>query len=374
MKVGILALSAKAYGGDTYFRSSLPWLDRLGGDGEYYVFTRDNRYSSLPLTFGRVRLVDCGTHIGDSPLRRLVWEQAVLPRLVREAKADVLYTANNLGVLAAPCPNVIAIRNMEPLAAGVAGLPVRLRTRLRLLRALTKVSIRRAARIIAVSGFVRDFLSGLGVPARKIRLVYHGVDVADTPRGPGTVREASAEGFLFSAGKFVRYANLGTLIHGYRAMRGMGVGQPLLIAGGAWDTKYELEVRRLVTTLGLAENVRFLGYVSHERMLELLSSCELFIFPSTLEACPFTLLEAMACGAPILSSRAAPMPEFAGAAAGYFDPLNSEDLAERAVALLARPEDLGRLGQEARRRAQGYGWDRSVRSLVDVLRETVATA
>ena len=373
-KVGILALSATAYGGDTYFRSFLPWLDQLGGDAEYVVFTRDGRYASLPLPNGRVRLVGCQTMIRGSALRRLLWEQLALPRIIQTLGLEVLYTANNLGVLASRCPFVISIRNMEPLAASLRRVPARLQARLIALRVLTRVSMRRAARIIAVSGYVRDHILGMGTPADKVRVVYHGVDARQPERGEEIVpsNERIHDGFIFSVSKFVRYANMETLIRGYHAMRATGVQQPLLVAGGSWDRRYEAEIRSLVRALDLDRSVRFLGYVPHAEVLSLLSTATLFVFPSTLEACPFTLLEAMACGATILTTRTGPMPEFCGDAAWYFEPFDSRALAQHATTLLARADERRRLAVEARSRGLQYGWEKSVPSLLSVLRDAAA--
>jgi glycosyltransferase involved in cell wall biosynthesis len=370
-KVGILAVSATAYGGDTYFRSLLPWLDQLGGDAEYLVFTRDGRYASLPLPNGRVRLVGCETKIRGSALRRLLWEQLVLPRLIGTLGLEVLYTANNLGVVAAECPVVISIRNMEPLAAPLGRVPVRLQARLIALRVLTRASMRKAARIIAVSRHVRDHILGMGIPAHKVRVAYHGVDVPKPGAGACSVASDGdlRRGFIFSASKFVRYANMETLIRGYHAMQAAGVQQPLLIAGGAWDNKYETEIRRLVRALDLDRSVRFLGYVNHAEVLALLRTATLFVFPSTIEACPFTLLEALACGATILTTRTGPMPELCGDAARYFEPFDSRAMAQEALTLLAEPDARRRLGTAARSRAGQYGWEKSVPALLAVLEE-----
>lgn len=367
-RVGVLALSATAYGGDTYFRSMLPWLDRLGGDAEYLVFTRDGRYASLPLPHGRVRLIE-RQRIGGSALRRLLWEQLVLPRLVGAFGIDVLYTANNVGVVAAPCPVVISIRNMEPLAADLRRVPRRLQARLVTLRVLTRVSLRRAARVIAVSEHVRDHVLGLGIPADKVRVIYHGVDVPPAGAGDEAVDDELKGGFIFSAAKFVRYANMETLVRGYHAMRAAGVTLPLLVAGGSWDPTYEAEIRGLVRALGLERSVRFLGYIPHAKVLALLRTTTLFVFPSTLEACPFTLLEAMACGATILTTQTGPMPEFCGDGAWYFDPFNSRSLAQQAMVLLSEPDANRQLAAMASLRATRYQWKDSVPALRAVLSE-----
>jgi len=367
-RVGILAISATAYGGNTYFRSMLPWLDGLGGGAEYLVFTTDRRYASLPLPHGRIRLIE-RPRIHASAVKRLLWEQLILPRLIGAFGLDVLYTANNVGVVTAPCPFVISIRNMEPLAADLRGMPRQLQARLITLRALTRVSLKRAARIIAVSEYVRNHILGLGISADKVRVVYHGVDVQEASARSGVVADDLKAGFIFSAAKFVRYANTETLIRGYHAMRASGVTKPLLIAGGSWDPVYEAEIRGLVRALDLERWVLFLGYIAHSEVLELLRTATLFIFPSTLEACPFTLLEAMACGATILTTRMGPMPEFCKDGARYFDPFDSRRLAQEAITLLNHPDERHWLAAVAKSRATLFQWKDSVLALLAVLKE-----
>src|SRR5207253_11227410 len=125
-------------------------------------------------------------------------------------------------------------------------------------RALSRASIRAARRVVAVSQYVKDVLVGMGTDAGKIDVVYHGVD--DVPL---SLREdgASSTPYVAAVSKFIRYANLATLVRGYHFMREHGFVGELRVAGGSLDRRYEQEVRTLVAEVGLDAHVRFLGYI-----------------------------------------------------------------------------------------------------------------
>lgn len=346
MRVLIPALSAKSYGGDSYFRSLLPVLARRGVD--CVIAAPDERYAGLHP--GVVRVNVPSMFRGPA---RVVWEQAMLPRLARRHGADLIFTANNSGVLVGGPPCVIAVRNMEPLTPPLEGTPAALRLRHALLARFTAASARSAARVVAVSRFVKDAVLGLGVPEDRIDVVYHGID--DLPRpDPGAPRRG---GFMAAAAKFVRYANLETML---RAFARLSYGGELRVAGGPHDAAYEREMRALVSELGLAERVRFLGYLERDEVRALMREADAFLFPSTLEACPFTLLEAMSQGAAIVATSAPPMPEFSGDGALYSSPRDAAAFAAAIERALADPA----LRARARERASSFRWDETVERLV----------
>jgi glycosyltransferase involved in cell wall biosynthesis len=367
LRIAILALSAKAYGGDAYFQAILPALAQYGGQAEFIVLARDDRYLPLCPPGGRVALHRCvvpGSHLGPA---RVFWEQAVLPRLLTQLGIDVVYTANNLGLLFSPIPCVIAIRNMEPLQPARPGMPIKWRVRHEALRRLTMLSIKRARRVIAVSGFVRDTLVAYGVPVEKIDVIYHGIDdlAQLCSQIPGDSHTQKA--YVASAAKFVRYANLTTLFRAFAKMRQLGYQGELRFAGGSHDHTYEQEVRALVRELHIESHVHFLGYIPRRDVQLMIRNSDAFLFSSTLEACPFTLLEALWQGASIVATTAKPMPEFCGDAALYVEPTDSDGFGEAAYRVVSSPELQALLRRKSRERAQRFRWQGSVEQLTSTL-------
>lgn len=115
------------------------------------------------------------------------------------------------------------------------------------------------------------------------------------------------------------------------------------------------EASRLAQRLGIAERVRFTGYVTDEELLVLYQTCRLFFFPSLYEGLGLPVLEALMCGTPVACSNCSSMPEFAGDVAQLFDPRSSESMAAVLVDCLAEPREEGQADRE--RFARSFNWD-----------------
>jgi glycosyltransferase involved in cell wall biosynthesis len=366
LRVAILTKSAGGYGADAYFPELVEHLEGAPSDQEFVILTHDAQ-SAVPTQLGaRVKVISYERMSNSVGLKRALWDQVVLPRVLRELKADVVYTASNVGVLASPCPCVIAIQNMEPLAAPFGTTSPRLLARQIVLRALTAVSLRRAARVVAVSAYVRDFLVRWGVPGRKLDLVYNAVNASPRPTSPS---ERGGDGeWIASSSKFVRYANLTTLVDGFAELCRRGYPGRLVLAGGAYDRRYERAVRTRVAGLRLAERFRFLGHVPRARVRRLMGDARVFVFASRVEACPFTVLEALSEGAAIVTSSAGPMPELCGEAALYFDPDDPLALADAVRRLCADGDLRASLRRLAGARATLFCWSDAVARLAACFR------
>lgn len=330
---------------------------------ETIIVAPDDRYATLCTGGSRLEVVRVPAAFRGPG--RIVWEQAALPRLARAHDAGVVFTANNSGLLIGSVPCVIAVRNMEPLAPPSAGSPLAHLARHAILSRFTRASARAATRVVAASEFVREAVRALGVPDECIDTVYHGVD--DLPRPD--LDAPRRGGFMAAAAKFVRYANIETMIRAFARLRAQGYAGELRMAGGPHDAGYEREIRALTEWLGLRDTVRFLGYRPREEVRTMMRDADAFLFPSMLEACPFTLLEAMSQGAAIVATMAPPMPEFA--ADGTFLVAPEDDAAFAAAAERAAV-DQG-LRTRARARADAFTWDAAVDRLVACWRAACAS-
>ena len=369
LRVAVLALSAKVYGASSYLRSILPEFARHRSDAEFMVLVPNGGGAVSEFAADTVRLVRMAMPMGGAWSRTLI-EQFTLPRTIASLGADVIYTASNIALFRGALPCVIAVRNMEPLVPSIRGSSVEVKARLTLLRALTRASLKRATRVVAVSNFVKQSIVAKGCHAEKVDVIYHGIDDQERPDLTADNRDSSS--YAFCVAKFARYANLETLFRAFAHMRDQGYRGELRFAGGGWDRRYEAEMIDLIKALGIQESVRILGYIPRERVQEMMRNCDVFLFPSTLEACPFTLLEAMNQGAPIVATTAQPMPEFGGESVAYVDPLDHKQFAETALNVASKRELRDRLRQGAWKRASCFRWDDSVSKLITTLRRAAA--
>lgn len=360
IRLVVNALHAKSGGGVTYLRNLLPLLaedSRL----EIHVFLHRSQIDLFHPIDERVCV-----HLFDFPqglLRLMLWEQVVLPVMVRVMSADVVFSPANFGSLLIR-DQVILLRN----ALAVARTETRFAKRVYwvLLGFITFLSVVRARRAIAVSRYAAQSLSlGFGRNfAGKTRVVYHGIDPLLAPAEDG-----QREDFLLAVSDIYVQKNLHNL---FRAMRKVCDRHPhieLRIAGQPIDAWYYDKAVELAGELGIAGNVKFLGRLPIRQLTPLYQRCRAFVFPSTAETFGMPLVEAMACGAPIASSSSTAMPEIVGDAALLFDPMDVDDMAAAILKILDDEGLRATLSGRAVKRAADFSWRRTAQMTADVLVE-----
>jgi glycosyltransferase involved in cell wall biosynthesis len=254
-------------------------------------------------------------------------------------------------------------------ALGVAAHDDRAAKRIywRVLSWMTTLSLLTCRRAIAVSGYARQTLAG-GF-GRKVGVIPHGVDDAF-----GKISRAPGESpYLLAVGDIYVQKNLRTLLAAFMRVRAARPELRLKIAGRPVDADYASLVREDAARLGVADATDFLGTVPRETLMELYAGCSVFVFPSTVETFGQPLVEAMAAGAPVACADAAAMPEIAGSAVQYFDPLDAAAMADRILSLLSDPALAARLSAAGRRRAQAYSWPETARRTADLLLSAAGT-
>jgi glycosyltransferase involved in cell wall biosynthesis len=243
-------------------------------------------------------------------------------------------------------------------------------------------SLRRAAQVIVVSEQTRrDLLESCpGLAARlteRLTVVPLGVD-ADTfrPAPPDAVEAArrryAVDGpYLLSLGGIEPRKNLPALIRAYAALP-QDVRPTLVIVGpvAPWNPEGWNLVRPSLEELPphVRDRVVVTGYVSEVDKVALLSGAEALVYPSLYEGFGLPVLEAMACGTPVLTSNVSALPDTAGKAALLVDPHDGEDIAAGMERLLTDGVLQGTLRDAGVARAAEFSWDETARMTADVLR------
>jgi glycosyltransferase involved in cell wall biosynthesis len=186
------------------------------------------------------------------------------------------------------------------------------------LRLFTTLSCRRARRVITIShATARDLHESLGISPDKIDVAACGYDHARYQPLPSEeveafrVKRGLPERFWFFLGTLEPRKNLATLLDAYARLPGTE-RLPLILAGGkGWQYA---DIFERITRYGLEDQVRLPGFVPAEDLPLWYNSAEVFIYPSVFEGFGLPVLEAMACGAPVIVSDASSLPEVAGSA------------------------------------------------------------
>lgn len=240
-------------------------------------------------------------------------------------------------------------------------------------------SVSRATHILADSQATRDDLQAIwDVPPAKITVLYSGVGRHFRPATDGpalaAVRRRYKLGnapYLLSVSTLQPRKNYNMLI---RAFRPVAARHPhrLVIAGGkGW--LYE-DVLAEVQRQGLEGRVHFAGFVGDADLPTLYSGADLFVFPSLYEGFGLPLLEAMACGVPVLTSTASSLPEVAGEAAVQLSPHDQEAWSAAMIRLLADEQRRAHLAAAGFARVEHFTWERAARRLHRLYRELLGSS
>lgn len=309
------------------------------------------------------------------PSADVLWRRRFLKRKLAEFAPDVVFIPSARWLPANGRPIVVMVRNMEPLEAPFASgrLPEKLRALAR--RLIARRACRRADRIIAVSGHVRDYLvSQWSLPEAKIAVVPHGVEDPPEPRRPESLSGLPDAPFIFTAGSIRPARGLTDLIAALTDER-IPAELQLVIAGraDAGTGQYQEELVALARRLGVIGRIHWAGQLNPSQMSWCFRNAALFVTTSRVEACPNTVLEAMRHGTLSVSGDNEPMPEFFGDSALYYRIGDARALAGSVAKALALPaEEQARLREISCARAAHYSWERTTADTVFQLLEAVS--
>ena len=288
------------------------------------------------------------------PQVRIAWEQTILLLRLARLEPRLLHSLAYASPLAWRGPTILTVYDVS-----YARFPHAFNRGNRLyLTALSRVSARRARRVLTISQHSRgDIVRYLGVHPDRVEVTYPAADEryralpADEVEAFRRTLDLPAE-FLFYVGTLEPRKNLTGLLDAYALLPTPRA--PLYVAGAAgWRfTPIFERVRRL----GLERDVRFLGFVPEEDLPLWYNCARLFVYPSLYEGFGLPVLEAMACGTPVITSNAASIPEVAGTAAIQVRPGDAEGLAESVRETLgddARRAAMRRAGLE---QAKRFSW------------------
>lgn len=236
----------------------------------------------------------------------------------------------------------------------------------------------KAAKIICCSRNTADDLKKyFNVPREKIALVYQGVDKDifyrigkdEALAADQALKRRGMEGpFILSVGTIEPRKNLANLIRAFHALETAGKfsGQLAVIGMGGWLSD---DIGALVAQLGLARKIVFLGYLPDRELRYFYNRAEVFVFPSFYEGFGFPIVEAFACGAPVVTSNVSSCPEIAADAALTVDPAGPEAIAE-AIGRVIRDRDFSEaLREKGFKRAGDFDFLKTARETLGVYEE-----
>jgi glycosyltransferase involved in cell wall biosynthesis len=287
---------------------------------------------------------------------RAFWEQTVVPATVTALGLDVYHSPNYILPLGLTCPAVVTIHDLTFRQRAVHRMTSHL-----YLSVMTGLALRQAAAIVAVSDHTRRAIERqYPRTAGRVGVIYEGVDPALEPPSPAALAEfrerlGLTRPYVLFVGSQEPRKNLPRLVRAFeRAMAETGLPHRLVLVGPrGWKTD---PLETAIATSPLRDRIDRVGYVPDSDLACWYAAADLFVYPSLDEGFGLPPLEAMACGAPVLTSNVSALPEVVGDAALTVDPRDTAALATAMERALTEPTLADRLREAGPRRAHQFSW------------------
>jgi glycosyltransferase involved in cell wall biosynthesis len=300
------------------------------------------------------------------------WDQVSAPRACRHLGADLILHPKFTVPLLTRTPTVMVLHGADWFLPGAAQFYSRLDRAY--MRVFMPLYLRSAAVALSVSQITTDdFRRIFGLPEDKVRTVYFGpaahfARVTDEAALAAMRRKYGLAGkFLFTLAKTGDRGrkNIGRVFEAFASLHGQIPHK--LVVGGKGCAQFREDYG--IPADGWGANVLFPGWMDQGDLPAVYSAADLYLYPSNQEAFPIPITEAMACGTPIVTSRANGLEEIAGTAALFVNPQDANEIAEavrRVVSVPALREELAAAGL---RRSRTFSWENCARRTLAILEE-----
>lgn len=304
---------------------------------------------------------------GRSRVAAVVWDQLVLPRRLAEYEVDLYHALKLLGPIRTPCPKITVAHSITTPFRGE--FPASSPLHAAYWNVLGNPLYRSSDHVIAVSEYVKAFVvEKLGMPAESVTVIPHGIDPRydDAKDRAGELPSPVRVPYLLVVGNIFPVKNHLTAVRAFSRVA-LQLPEHQLVIAGSTESDYAGSVREEIDRLGLSDRVHLMGFVAADRLTDLYRQTDLLLLPSLTEGFGFTLLEAMACGAPVLASRRGSLPEVGGEAVRLLDdPQDVEGWAAATLELAVDSVERRFLSEKGRQRAQAFSWRRSAQDTLAV--------
>jgi glycosyltransferase involved in cell wall biosynthesis len=364
MRIGIDAHAAEQEGSGncTYIRNLLLGLSRIDDRNEYVLYVTDPGHPFYK-NFQNSRNFRLKNLYFRNPFLRIPLVLAARTWLDR---VDILHVQYNSppafkGRLVVTIHDVIFLRHPEFFSRWEA---FRLKT-------LTPLTVKKAAAVLTGSQHaLEDIGRAYAGEAEKVELILHGVARRFVPQAWDETSQKILNGYqvklpyILFVGRLNPRKNLPVLFKAFAACKQRELPHRLVIVGKRDFAADDLQ--REYHAAAFKDEILFTGFVPDEELPHLYSQADMFVYPSFYEGVGLPLLEAMSCGAPVVTSDSTSLKELVGDAGVLIDTDKVEDLARAMLDLARDPELRERLRRKGLARVDAFSWDETARKTLEV--------
>ena len=306
----------------------------------------------------------------DKPIARIAWEQSIWPLAAQQQQHDLLHSMAFVTPILTRKPSIVTVYDLS-----FEHYPERYTTFKRLyLQTQTRRSVQQAQHVVTIAeDGKRDVIDLYGVPAEKVDVVTPGVDFdLFRPISPTQLTQFKQTNnldkpFILHVGTLQPRKNLPLLIDAYAALKNPDV-ELIFVGGKGW--LYD-DIFAKVEQLGLADRVRFTGFVPDADLPLWYNAASVLVMPSVYEGFGIPIADAMACGTPVIASNASSLPEVVGDAGLLFHPQEVAALTECIHNVLTDVAEAATLRERGLQRVQRFSWTQSGLKMAAIYRKVL---
>jgi glycosyltransferase involved in cell wall biosynthesis len=366
--IDVHSIGGQKGGNETYYRELIKEMMGFPCDHSFFLYYTNPRAIQQIRASERFRLERL------RPSHRILRIPLTLPWHVRNHKLD-LFHAQFIVPPFLKCKTVTTIPDIA-YEHVPQFFPARQRAWLTL---LVRESAKRADHIITVSEYSkRDLVDTYGVSHEKITVTYEGAGEEFLPLDREKAKEDLARKygikgeFILYLGRLQARKNLARLVESYAKVRKSGLRHKLVLAGKP-DSLFQPVLSR-IRELKLENDVVLPGYVQAEDVPTFFNAAEVFVYISYYEGFGLPIMEAMACGTPVVTSRGSALEEVAGDGALLVDPMDEASIAEALTRILSDAGLRYRLGQAGLARSRQFNFKNAAEQTIGVYERVTGSA
>jgi len=297
------------------------------------------------------------------------WWAVGLPLYLRQSQVDLFHGTNYEIPFSSRRPTVMTIHDLSFMLVGVHAQRLIWRAGWRM-----PWMAKRASRIITPSNSIKkDLCEAFDIPPDKVAVTPEAPrPVFKRREDPELLRRLGIEGdFILFVGTIEPRKNLRQLVKAFDQMlRNTSLSPKLVIAGGkGWMMD---DFGQFIDKQGVTDRVCLTGYLQDEELCTLYSTCTVFIYPSLYEGFGLPPLEAMACGAPVITSRTPALMETVGNAARLIDPKNISDMAQAMTEMLSDQKAREHYAELGKSHVKQFSWEQTALKTLEVYRDVLS--
>lgn len=232
------------------------------------------------------------------------------------------------------------------------------------------ISCKKSDKVLAVSNSTKkDIMKRFKIPESKIKVIYEGVESTfKVIKNKNVLKETLKKyniqkPFLFYSGSVTPRKNLKRVVEAFKIIQ-KNFDLDLVITGGVnWKSKEEFKL------INQNKRIKMLGHIPEKELVHLYNSAEIYLYPSLYEGFGLPILEAQACGCPVITSNITSMPEVAGRGALLINPYNADEIANAIRKIMTNKKFKKNLVQEGFKNVKNFSWKKCAKGVLEVCNE-----